>query len=70
MGLEKNRVTGKGLVNLTQEEMDRHQFMLHQKMLEAEALMKPKVDLTVGGKDVGDTCNREQNVQGTQDNKT
>ncbi len=66
MGLEKNRASGKGMVNLSQEEMDRHQYLLHQKMLEAESKLKPKVDLiTPGEKDVKNQSNREQSVQGT-----
>lgn len=42
MNLEKNRATGKGLVELSQEEMDKHQFLLHQKMKEAEHKVKTR----------------------------
>lgn len=44
-GLELNKASGKGLVHLTQEDMDRHQYLLHQKMQEAELKCKPALNL-------------------------
>lgn len=41
-GLELNKASGKGLVHLSQEDMDRHQYLLHQKMQEAEMKVKAK----------------------------
>ena len=70
MGLEKNRLANKGLVNLSQEDMDKHQFLLHQKMLEAEAKLKPQVDLKAGGSNVENKGSGEQSLQGAQNDKT
>jgi hypothetical protein len=44
IGLAKGRATGKGMVELSKEEMDRHQYLLHQKMKEAEAKSKTQID--------------------------
>lgn len=44
-GLELNKAKGKGLVHLTQEDMDKHQYFLHQKMQEAELKCKPQLEL-------------------------
>lgn len=45
MTLEKNKAINQGVINLTQEEMDKHQFLLHQRMVEAEEKLKPKVEM-------------------------
>jgi hypothetical protein len=45
MGLAERKANSKGLVELSQEEMDRHQFLLHNKMKEAENKLHPKLDL-------------------------
>jgi hypothetical protein len=44
-GLELNKASGKGLVHLTQEDMEKHQYLLHNKMQEAELKCKPKLNL-------------------------
>jgi len=52
MGLEEKRKTGVGMVTLSQEEMDKHQFMLHNKMLDAEAGLKTKVEMVEVGEEI------------------
>jgi len=44
-GLELNKASGKGLVHLTQEDMEKHQYFLHSKMQEAELKCKPAIKL-------------------------
>lgn len=43
MGLEKAK-QGQSVVNISQEDMHKHEFMLHNKMKEAEEKLKPKPD--------------------------
>src|SRR3990167_5067991 len=42
MGLAKTKAQG-GVLNISQEDMEKHQYMLHNKMKEAEERLKPKV---------------------------
>lgn len=48
-GIEVNRAKGKGLVQLSSEEMERHQWLLHQKMQEAERRSKATPGWVVPG---------------------
>ena len=58
MGMAKAQ-HAKGIVHLTPEDMDRHQYMLHTKMQEVEFSMKPKPDfLTAGKEPQPETVNR------------
>jgi len=53
IGLEQNKQRGTGLIAIGQEEMDKHQYLLNQKMKEAEQNLKQKESPTFikpGGK--------------------
>jgi len=53
MELEKKRATAHpGLVNITQEEMNRHQYLLNRKLKEAELRCKTKVNFIDGKEEV------------------
>ena len=72
-GLEVNRATGKGLVHLTQEDMDKHQYFLHNKMQEAELKCKPMLNLvetlepqTEGVSNVSKENNSQQSIRGSE----
>jgi hypothetical protein len=45
MELERNRRESKGIVEVSPEEMDKHQFLLDKKMKEAENKLKPKLEV-------------------------
>jgi len=47
-GLEEAKAKQAGIVNLTQEDMARHEVMLHNKMKEAETKIKPTLEVVSG----------------------
>jgi len=67
-GLELNKAKGKGLVHLNQEDMDRHQYLLYQKMQEAELKCKPSVKLVEPSEPqtegVSNECTQDDSKQG------
>lgn len=67
MKLEENRAKGQGVVYLTSEEMDKHQYLLYTKMQEAEQKLRPRIEMVTrasGGDNVSNQSNREQGIQG------
>jgi hypothetical protein len=65
---KKKQVKDNGLVILSQEEMDKHQFLLHQKMKESEASIKPKPVMVEmeGATNVSPNSSVEEVIQETE----
>lgn len=60
---EKKATNNGGLVNITPEEMSKHQYLMHRKMIEAEDKCKPLVNFGVTGKGEQDVTEKSSVVK-------